>query len=53
MAKKGYTPEQIIKKVTHFRYKLVEWPDDAIELEATMCNSLDLTCHSALRHNMF
>ena len=26
-------------KVTHFRYRKVEWEEDAIELEATLCRT--------------
>ncbi len=26
-------------KVTHFRYKIVEWPEDAADLEAKLCDA--------------
>ncbi len=28
-----------LAKVTHFRYRVVEWEDDAIELEAKLCKA--------------
>ncbi len=32
-----------LAKVTHFRYRVVEWEDDAIELEAKLCKAFKKT----------
>ena len=34
---RAHRKRKTFARVTHFRYRLVEWADDAIELEAKLC----------------